>query len=82
MTSAVLAIAVSTVPHDCCHRPMSAIEVVARGVSLVLHSCAACGRHLWERDGQVAGREVLLEGVRTFLEQPRLPVVRRRRATA
>ena len=63
----------------CCRRPMSSIEVTARGATLVLHSCTACGRHLWERDGQVAGREELLAGVRTFLEQPRIPTQRRRR---
>ncbi len=63
----------------CCRRPMSSIEVTARGTTLVLHTCAACGRHLWERDGQQADRAELLEGVKTFLEQPRLPVKRRRR---
>ncbi len=63
----------------CCRRPMSSIEVTARGTTLVLHTCSACGRHLWERDGQRADRAELLEGVKTFLEQPRLPVKRRRR---
>jgi hypothetical protein len=58
---------------------MSSIEVTARGTTLVLHTCPACGRHLWERDGQRADRAELLEGVKTFLEQPRLPVKRRRR---
>ena len=67
--------------QTCCRRPMSGIEVTARGVTLVLHSCTACGRHVWERDGQLADRAELLEGVRTFLEQPRLPVPRRRRVT-
>ena len=33
----------------CCRRPMSSIEVTTRGATLVLHSCTACGRHLWER---------------------------------
>ena len=64
---------------DCCRRPMSSIEVTTRGVTLVLHSCTACGRHVWERDGQVADRAELLEGVKTFLEQPRIPTPRRRR---
>ena len=64
---------------SCCRRTMSSIEVTARGATLVLHSCTACGRHVWERDGQVAGREELLAGVRTFLEQPRIPTQRRRR---
>jgi hypothetical protein len=49
---------------------MSSIEVTARGTTLVLHSCASCGRHLWERDGQLADRAELLEGVKTFLAQP------------
>ena len=63
----------------CCRRDMSSIEVTARGTTLVLHTCASCGRHLWERDGQLADRAELLEGVKTFLEQPRGPVRRRRR---
>ena len=63
----------------CCRRDMSSIEVTARGATLVLHSCASCGRHLWERDGQLADRAELLEGVKTFLEQPRAPIRRRRR---
>ena len=58
---------------------MSSIEVTARGVTLVLHSCPACGRHVWERDGQQAGRAEMLAGVKTFLEQPLLPTPRRRR---
>ena len=65
---------------NCCRRPMSSIEVTARGATLVLHSCTACGRHLWERDGRVADRAELLEGVKTFLEQPRTPTPRRRRS--
>jgi hypothetical protein len=64
----------------CCRRPMSSIEVTARGATLVLHTCASCGRHVWERDGQRADRAELLEGVKTFLEQPRPPVKRRRRS--
>ena len=63
----------------CCRRDMSSIEVTARGTTLVLHTCASCGRHLWERDGQLADRAELLDGVKTFLEQPRPPVRRRRR---
>ena len=64
---------------SCCRRDMSSIEVTARGATLVLHSCASCGRHLWEKDGRLADRAELLEGVKTFLEQPRGPVRRRRR---
>jgi hypothetical protein len=63
----------------CCGRPMSGIEVTARGATLVLHSCTSCGSHLWERDGQLADRAELLDGVRTFLEQPRIATRRRRR---
>ena len=64
----------------CCRRAMSGIEVTARGVTLVLHSCTSCGRHVWERDGVKADRAELLEGVKTFLEQPRIATPRRRRA--
>ncbi|MBW3638811.1 MAG: hypothetical protein KY451_03015 [Actinobacteria bacterium] len=63
----------------CCYRTMSAIEVTTRGVTLVLHSCTSCGRHIWERDGVQADRVELLQGVATFLEQPRVPTPRRRR---
>ena len=74
--------AATTTAQTCCRRAMSGIEVTARGVTLVLHSCTACGRHLWERDGQVADRSELLDGVKTFLEQPRIPIPRKRRTTA
>lgn len=67
----------STTRQACCRRPMSSIEVTARGVTLVLHSCPACGRHRWEKDGQLADRAELLDGVKTFLEQPRVPTPRR-----
>jgi hypothetical protein len=56
---------------------MSSIEVTTRGTTLVLHSCTACGRHLWQKDGQVADRAELLDGVKTFLEQPKAPTTRR-----
>ncbi|HWH28399.1 MAG TPA: hypothetical protein VNU26_05460 [Mycobacteriales bacterium] len=62
----------TTTTQVCCRRPMSAIEVTSRGTTLVLHSCAKCGRHRWERDGQVADKAELLAGVQTFLEQPRV----------
>ena len=71
----------SAASASCCRRDMSSIEVTARGTTLVLHSCASCGRHLWERDGQLADRAELLEGVKTFLEQPRGTIRRRRRRT-
>jgi hypothetical protein len=67
----------STTLRSCCRRPMSTIEVTTRGVTLVLNSCTACGRHLWEKDGQTADRAELLNGVKTFLEQPRMPTPRR-----
>ena len=66
-----------SVARACCTRPMSSIEVTTRGTTLVLHSCTACGRHAWEKDGQLADRADLLEGVKTFLEQPRVPTPRR-----
>ena len=78
MTSPATA-ATSTVTRACCRRPMSSIEVTTRGVTLVLHSCTACGRHLWEKDGETADRAELLDGVKTFLEQPRIPTPRRRK---
>ena len=67
----------TTTTHACCRRPMSSIEVTTRGTTLVLHSCTACGRHVWEKDGQTADRAELLDGVKTFLEQPRVPTPRR-----
>ena len=72
----------STAAHTCCRRPMSSIEVTTRGVTLVLNSCTACGRHLWEKDGQTADRAELLDGVKTFLEQPRIPTPRRRKTAS
>ena len=72
----------STTTRSCCRRPMSSIEVTTRGVTLVLHSCTACGRHLWEKDGETADRAELLDGVKTFLEQPRIPTPRRRKTPA
>ena len=68
-----------TVVRSCCRRPMSSIEVTTRGSALTLHSCTACGRHLWHKDGQTADRAELLDGVKTFLEQPRIPTKRRSR---
>ena len=67
----------TTPARTCCRRPMSSIEVTTRGTALVLHSCTACGRHIWEKDGQTADRAELLDGVKTFLEQPRVPTPRR-----
>ena len=67
----------TTTARACCTRPMSSIEVTTRGTTLVLHSCTACGRHVWEKDGQLADRAELLDGVKTFLEQPRVPTPRR-----
>ena len=71
--------ATTTTTRACCRRPMSSIEVTTRGATLVLHSCTACGRHLWEKDGQTADRAELLDGVKSFLEQPRIPTPRRKR---
>ncbi len=58
---------------------MSGIEVTTRGVTLVLRSCTSCGRHAWEKDGVAVEREELLDGVKVFLDQPRIPTPRRRR---
>ena len=63
--------------RSCCRRAMSSIEVTTRGSALTLHSCTACGRHLWEKDGQTADRAELLDGVKLYLEQPRIPTKRR-----
>jgi hypothetical protein len=70
----------SVARHECCRRPMSTIEVTTRGSTLTLHSCTACGRHLWEKDGQTADRAEMLDGVKTFLEQPRERTPRKRSA--
>ena len=77
MTSPSSPSTTSVTTRDCCRRDMSSIEVTTRGVTLVLHSCTACGRHIWEKDGQTADRAELLDGVKTFLEQPRVPTPRR-----
>lgn len=65
----------------CCRKPLSTIAVTTRGATLTLRSCTACGRHVWEKDGAVADRTDLLDGVKSFLEQPREVVRRRRRTT-
>ena len=69
--------AAEPVVRSCCRRPMSSIEVTTRGSALTLHSCTACGQHLWEKDGQTADRAELLDGVKLYLEQPRIPTKRR-----
>jgi len=61
----------------CCRKPMSTIAVTTRGATLTLLSCTSCGQHLWQKDGVTADRADLLDGVATFLEQPR-EIVRRR----
>ena len=77
MTSPSSTSTASTAVHVCCRRAMSSIEVTTRGTALVLHSCTACGRHVWQKDGETADRADLLDGVKTFLEQPRIPTPRR-----
>ena len=79
MTSPSSPSTAATSTRTCCRRPMSTIEVTTRGSTLTLHSCTACGRHLWEKDGQTADRAELLDGVKTFLEQPRIVTPRRSR---
>lgn len=46
---------------------MTKIEVTqpnGEGRTLALHSCSACGRHLWERDGAVLERAEVLNVVK------------------
>ena len=45
---------------SCCGRAMTGIEVSL----LSLHTCAACGRHVWHREGQPLDRAALLAAVR------------------
>lgn len=45
---------------SCCGRAMTGIEVSL----LSLHTCAACGQHIWHRDGQPLDRAALLAAVR------------------
>ncbi len=53
---------------ECCRHPMTSIEVstpLAEGSStLTLSTCSTCGRHVWERDGQVLERDAVLAVVR------------------
>ncbi len=79
MTSAPSSHVGAVLPTDlaCCRRAMSSIAVTTRGVDLTLHSCTACGRHIWAKDGVVVDRSALLDGVKVFLEQPREKVRRR-----
>ena len=64
----------------CCRRPMTRIEVARGGSSLTLHSCSACGCHVWERDGEAVDRSQLLQSVRTHVqENPSVPGRRRTR---
>ena len=79
MTSAPSLSVGAALPTDlvCCRRPLSSIAVTKRGVDLTLHSCTACGRHIWSKDGVVVDRSALLDGVKVFLEQPREKVRRR-----
>jgi hypothetical protein len=72
----------------CCRRPMSTIAVTAPltdGVAtLALHSCSACGRHVWERDGEVLDRSTVLGAVRERIAEgpaPRVPRARTPRAS-
>lgn len=66
--------------HRCCHRQMSSIEVSSSlstpDSTLALHTCAGCGRHLWERDGVELDRAALLGIVRDRIAEgpaPRVP---------
>ena len=79
MTSAPSSHVGTVLPSElvCCRRGMSSIAVTTRGVDLTLHSCTACGRHIWAKDGVVVDRSALLDGVKVFLEQPREKIKRR-----
>lgn len=52
----------------CCRREMSSIEVTsplaAPNATLTLHTCSSCGRHVWERDGQVVDRDSIVDAVK------------------
>ncbi|HVM26356.1 MAG TPA: hypothetical protein VM433_01630 [Mycobacteriales bacterium] len=62
----------------CCQTPMNRIQVTTRGADLALYSCVRCSRHRWERDGQEVQHTGVIDGVNTFLEQPRERTPRRR----
>ena len=60
---------------QCCGRPMTAIGVAGAAPSgpapagtlpadVVLHTCAACGRHGWSGQGRELGRDELLAALR------------------
>jgi hypothetical protein len=71
----------------CCRRPMSTIEVTSphgEGIAtLTLHTCPACGRHAWERGGDVLDRSTVLGVVRDRIaEGPASRVPRPRKARA
>ena len=70
----------------CCRRPMSSIEVttpLGGGKTLALHTCSACGRHLWVREDEVLDRGAVLGIVRERIAEgpaPRVPRQRKSRA--
>ena len=49
----------------CCQRPMTTITVTSPvdvdAPTLALHACPACGRHVWEGDGEVLDRAEVIE---------------------
>jgi hypothetical protein len=57
--------------------PCSSIEVTTRGSGAHPAQLHRLRRHLWEKDGQTADRAELLDGVKLYLEQPRIPTKRR-----
>ena len=56
----------------CCTLPMTTIEVtqaIGDGVTLALHTCASCGRHVWERDGVELDRTEVLDVVQSRIAE-------------
>lgn len=56
---------------QCCRRPMSVIEVTSppgsAAATLALYTCSACGRHVWQRDGEVIEGDAVLSAVKERL---------------
>ena len=67
---------------------MSSIQVTSpldtAAATLALHTCSACGRHVWERDGETLDRAALLDVVKDRIAEgpaPRVPRPRTPRAS-
>ena len=71
----------TTTPALCCGSPMTSIEVTSplgnRTSTLALQSCASCGSHIWQRDGETLDRDAVLDIVRERIaEGPAKPNTR------